>query len=76
MKLFSLIDSITRLHLDNFNTIIREKVEESNYSRSPQDICAILYFFATQHRLTHTQRDVDLFTQVLKDLRHMEVHTL
>jgi hypothetical protein len=76
VKLFALIDSITRLHLDNFNSIIRDKVEEGNYSRSPQDICAILYFFATQHKISHTQRDVELFTQVLKDLRHMEVHSL
>ena len=47
VKLYSLIEAVTRLNLDTFNTIIRNKVSEGNYSRSPSDICALLYFFAT-----------------------------
>ncbi len=35
VKMFSLIDSITRLNIDTFNSTIRAKVEEGNYSRSP-----------------------------------------
>ena len=35
-----------------------------------------MYFFAMQHRMTHMAKDAELFTIVLKDLRHMEVHQL
>ena len=71
-----LIDAVSRLNIDTLNNVIRQKVEEGNYSRSPADICACLYFFAVQHKLAQSQRDVDLFASVLKDLRHMQVDGL
>lgn len=52
VKMCKLIEAITRLNIDTFNTLIRQKVSEGNYSRSPADICAILYFFATQHKMS------------------------
>ena len=76
VKLFWLIEPSTRLNIDTFNSIIKAKVAEGNYSRSPADICALLYFFTTQHKFTHSPKDVQGFESVLKNLRHMEVHQL
>jgi hypothetical protein len=42
-----LIEAVTRLNVESLNPLIRRKVEEGNYSRSPADICALLYFFAS-----------------------------
>lgn len=76
VKMSSLIDSITRLRIDNFNQIIRDKVEQGNYSRAPQDICATLYFLAVQHLTSQSRRDVELYEAVVQDLRHMQIHGL
>lgn len=45
--MFDLIDAINRLRIDNFNDLIRKKINEGNYSRSPGDICAVLFFLAS-----------------------------
>lgn len=76
VKLELLINAVTRLNIDTLNSTIRNKVEEGNYSRSPADICAGLYFFASQHKINKSQRDVNLFTAVLKDLKHMQLYEL
>ena len=76
VKLYQLIDAATRLSVDTFNSLIRAKVAEGNYSRSPSDICSVLYFFATQYKLSKSQKDILSFENVLRNLRHMEVHQL
>jgi hypothetical protein len=70
--MFELVEAVTRLNIDTLNQVIRRKVEEGNYSRAPADLCALLYFFSSQHKLTKSQRDVDLFITVVRDLRHMQ----
>ena len=47
VRMFELIEAVTRLNIDTLNPTIRRKVEEGNYSRSPADLCALLYFFAS-----------------------------
>ena len=76
VKLYQLIEAATRLSVDTFNSLIRAKVAEGNYSRSPSDICSILYFFSTQFKLHKSQKDILSFENVLRNLRHMEVHQL
>ena len=74
--MYELIEAVTRLNIDTLNNLIRKKVQEGNYSRSPADLCACLYFFSSQHRISKAPKDVELFSQVLKDLRHMQMNGL
>lgn len=53
VKLYDLIDAVNRLGIDSFNSIIRKKVKEGDFSRSSQDVSACLYFFASQYRIYH-----------------------
>jgi len=47
VRMFELVEAITRLNVDTLNHVIRRKVEEGNYSRAPADLCALLYFFSS-----------------------------
>lgn len=72
VRMFELVEAVTRLNVDALNQVIRRKVEEGNYSRAPADLCALLYFFSSQHKLSKSQRDADLFITVVRDLHYMQ----
>ncbi len=57
VKMYELIDAINRLGIDNFNEIIRTKISEGNFSRSPADVSAVLYYLASLHKMFHQKRD-------------------
>lgn len=77
VKLFNLVEGMTRLNVDEGLTpIIREQIESGNFSRESYDIAICLAFFArlyTQHR--HPQ-DLRVYQKLMKDTTHMQMHAL
>lgn len=49
VKLHGLVDGCIRLGVESLNTTIKNKIEEGNYSRSPDDLCTIFYLLAHQY---------------------------
>ncbi|CDW73278.1 UNKNOWN [Stylonychia lemnae] len=76
VKFYDLIDGLNRLGLENFSDLIKQKIQEGNYSRSPGELSAILFFLSQQHLMHGQQRDAELFAQVVKDLRFTDVKLL
>jgi hypothetical protein len=76
VKLYTLIDAVVRLRIDNLNDLIRAKIKEGNFSRSAQDISSCLYFLATNAKLNSHSEDIELFKNLLRDLKHMQVSNL
>lgn len=61
VKYYDLIDGLNRLGIDTFSDLIKKKIEESNYSRSPSELAAILFFLGSQHKMYGLKRDSELF---------------
>lgn len=57
VKMYELIDAINRLGIDNFNDVIRKKISEGNFSRSPADLSAVLYYLTSLHKMYHQKLD-------------------
>lgn len=72
VKLYDLMDAALRLNQEIFNDTIRRMVKEGNYSRSTPDICICLYFFALQYKNHKQTKDLDLFREVLKQIKWMQ----
>ena len=79
IKLWELVDAGSRIEgvMESLEKDIKAKIEEGNYSRSPPDICACLYFLASPHSLKSMHApNIDLFSKVSKDLKFMQMENL
>eukprot|EP00347_Sterkiella_histriomuscorum_P020420 403337874 len=76
VKLLDLIDGLNRLGIENFSGLIKKKIQEDNYSRSPGELSAILFFLAQQHKMYGIKYDTELFVKVIKDLKYCDVSHL
>ena len=76
VKLFKLIEAVNRLSIDSFNDLIRRKIDEGNYSRASQDICAAMFFLGSQFRIHGSNKDAELFEKVVYNLEFMQTANL
>lgn len=74
--MYELIDAINRLGIDNFNDVLRKKISEGNFSRSPADLSAVLYYLASLHKMYHQKLDAQLYLKVLREIKHMQTENL
>jgi hypothetical protein len=78
IKLYELIEAMQRLNLEEsygLHQLVRTKIKEGNFSRDAYDISISLAYFSRVLKKKNRE-DLEVYSQILKDIKFMEVHHL
>lgn len=82
LHLYNLIDAILKLRLNFFDSLIKQKIENGDYSRTSQDIASLLAFVCKRTIESQNSQDVKKVWislakhKLLPELKYLNIHEL